>query len=313
MNLKIGQNIIPSINFIMSSIPENTTDLEKVRYIYINLGKLFSYDYRVIADESVISEPIDYANNEIGRYKTCYQISEILMTLINGLIPNCQAKIIERKISGRSFNKEHVATEVTFSDGLKIILDLTLDLANIQGGLKTKEFGFTTNSAGDYDIISLRECAQMDKKLGFIVDKYTDDYINEFIEQLAQIDFSKFSPSEIVDYKVKKTKEIFSKDFKGAHEATRYIYILLSKILSNDEFGKLRQFNLSYSNSDDFNLMAIYSFDELGLYYSYSNELGFNKVSPQIISELLKSGWKTNSNSIQSIFGESIEPTNPNR
>lgn len=37
MNLKIGQNIIPSINFIMSSIPENTTDLEKVRYIYINL------------------------------------------------------------------------------------------------------------------------------------------------------------------------------------------------------------------------------------------------------------------------------------
>lgn len=183
MNLKIGQNIIPSINFIMSSIPENTTDLEKVRYIYINLGKLFSYDYRIIADESVISEPIDYAKNEIGRYKTCYQISEILMVLINGLIPNCHAKIIERKIPGRSFNKEHVATEVTFSDGLKIILDLTLDLANIQGGLKTKEFGFTTNSTGDYDIISLRECAQMDKKLGFIVDKYTDDYINEFVDK----------------------------------------------------------------------------------------------------------------------------------
>lgn len=69
MNLKIGQNIIPSINFIMSTIPENTTDLEKVRYIYINLGKLFSYDYRIIADESVISEPIDYAKNELADIK----------------------------------------------------------------------------------------------------------------------------------------------------------------------------------------------------------------------------------------------------
>ena len=313
MNLKIGQNIIPSINFIMSSIPENTTDLEKVRYIYINLGKLFSYDYRIIADESVISEPIDYAKNEIGRYKTCYQISEILMVLINGLIPNCHAKIIERKIPGRSFNKEHVATEVTFSDGLKIILDLTLDLANIQGGLKTKEFGFTTNSTGDYDIISLRECAQMDKKLGFIVDKYTDDYINEFVDKMTQMDFSTYSPAEIVDFKINKAKELFSKDFKGNHEATRYIYTLFSKVLSSSEFSKLRQFNLSYSNSDEFNLMAIYSFDELGLYYSYSNELGFNKVSPQIISGLLKSGWKTNSNSIQSIFDKPIEPTNFNR
>ena len=69
MNLKIGQNIIPSINFIMSTIPENTTDLEKVRYIYINLGKLFSYDYRIVADESVISEPIDYAKNELADIK----------------------------------------------------------------------------------------------------------------------------------------------------------------------------------------------------------------------------------------------------
>ncbi len=47
MNLHIGQNIIPSLNFIMSSIPDNLTDLEKVRYIYINLGKIFCYDYRI--------------------------------------------------------------------------------------------------------------------------------------------------------------------------------------------------------------------------------------------------------------------------
>ena len=164
MNLRIGQDVISSLNFIMSSIPDDLTDLEKVRYIYINLGKIFCYDYRIILDESVVNEKIDYEGNEIGRYKTCYQISEILSTFINGLIPTCKAKVIERTIPGRRFNNEHVATEVEFKDGLKIILDLTLDLANIQGGLKTKEFGYSSNSKNEYDIISLRECAEMDKK-----------------------------------------------------------------------------------------------------------------------------------------------------
>ena len=302
MELNIGQNIISSINYIMSSIPENLTDLEKVRYIYINLGKIFSYDYRVIVDESVINEKIDYLNNEISRYKTCYQISEVLTILINGLIPTCHAEILERKLPRRRFIKEHVATSVSFSDGLKIILDLTLDLANIQGGLRTKEFGYTTNSKGEYDIISQKECEQMDKKLGFITDKYVDDYIYEFVQNLNKKDFSSKTKEEILDYKIRKTKEVFSKDFKGAHEATRYISTLLTKVLSSEELDKLRQYNLSYSNSNDFNLITVYAFQDYNLYYSYSNELGFNKITLDVISDLLKNGWKTNSNSIQSIF-----------
>ncbi len=304
MKLNLGHNIASSLSYIASSMPDDATELEKIRYIYINLGKLFSYDYRIIVDESVVEKELDYYNNVIERYQTCYQISEVLASLINGLVPTCKAKLIERKINGRSFNKEHVAVEVILSDGLKLILDLTLDLANIQGGLKTKEFGFSTNELGEYDIISLKECAQMDKKLGFIVDKYTDDYIDEFLEELSKTDFSNMSSREKLEYKINKTKEVFSKDFKGNHEAIRYIYSVLNKVLSPDEICYMKQFNLSYDNSTDFNLMAIYSFDELGLYYSYSNELGFNKITPETIEKLLKSGWRTNSKSIASIFND---------
>ena len=306
MNLKVGQNIIPSINFIATSMPDDLTDLEKVRYIYINLGKLFSYDYRIVVDESVISKPLDYADNEISRYQTCYQISEVLTVLINGLVPTCHAKVIERKINGRSFNKEHVATEVIFKDNLKILLDLTLDLSNIQAGLRTKEFGFTTNSNNDYDIIFLRECEEMDKKLGFIADKYTDDYIDEFKRILNNTNFSGKTKAEILDFKIRKIKEVLAKDFKGEHEAIRYINTLFNKILTNEELSTLKQFNLSYENTDELNFMAIFSFDELGLYYSYSNELGFNKIKASTVISLLKSGWKTNSTSIQTIFAKDI-------
>ena len=304
MNLSIGQNIIPAINFVMSTIPANLTDIEKLRYIYINLGKLMSYDYRIIIDENVVTEPVDYSNNDIKRYNTCYQISEILTILINGLIPGCKAKVVTRTIDGRKFEHEHVATEVLLPDGLKILLDLTLDLANIQGGLKTKEFGFSTNSNNDYDIISLRECKEMDKKLGFILDKYTDDYIDEFLETIENMDFSGKQPAEIIVYKITKAKELFFKEFKGAHEATRYIFTLLNKILTIDELKYLKQYNLSYKNANEFNLTTIYAFKKYNLYYSYSNELGFNKISPDTIENLLKNGWTTNSHSIQSIFDQ---------
>ena len=255
-----------------------------------------------VVGKTEITHIFDYESNEVGRYKTCYQISEILSIFINGLIPTCKAKVIERTIPGRRFNNEHVATEVEFDDGLKIILDLTLDLANIQGGMKTKEFGYSSNSENEYDIISLRECAQIDKKLGFITEKYTDDYIDEFVNSLDNAEFKNKTPIEQLNYKILKTKELFGKDFKGAHEATRYIYILLNKVLSPKEFSCLKQYNLSYKNSNELNLMAIYAFDDYGLYYSFSNELGFTKVSPTIISNLLKNGWKTNSKSIQEIF-----------
>ena len=304
MKLNVGHNIVSSINFIMSSIPEDATELEKIRYIYINLGKLFCYDYRIIIDESVAYEQVDYSSNEIGRYKTCYQISEILTILINGMLPECKAKVIERKIPGRRFNKEHVGTEVTLSNGVKILLDLTLDLSNIQAGLKTKEFGYSNNADGDYDIISLQECMKMDKKLGFIYDKYTDDYIEEFVSELSKENFAGKTLAEIIDYKINKAKQIFFKDFKGNYEAVRYIYTLFNKILSYDELKYLKQHNLSYGNSSDINLISSYSFNELGLYYSYSNDLGFNRINPKTIHELLKNGWKTNSTSIYNIFGD---------
>ncbi|MBQ9014316.1 MAG: hypothetical protein IJ094_12345 [Bacilli bacterium] len=304
MSLDIGNNIIPSINYIMSSIPDDLTDLEKIRYIYINLGKIFNYDYRVIDDESIIEENIDYSKSKIKSYKTCYQISEILCILINGLLPNCSAKLVERTIPGRKFKHEHVAVEVELNNTMKILLDLTLDLSNIQGNLKTKEFGYTTNENGDYDIISQSECKIMDEKLGFINDKYTDDYIEEFNEELKKLNYGDMTESDKIEYKIKRAKERFSVNFNGKHEAIRYIYTILSKILTSDELSCLKQYNLIYSNSEDNDLIAIYLFDKYGLYYCYSSMLGFNKIKPSVIETLLKSGWKTNSKSINKIFAD---------
>lgn len=190
MKAGLESNIIPYINYIMSTIPNDLTSVEKVRYIYIELGKIFSYNYRIMIDESVAEERINYEAPEISRYQTCYQISEILATLINGANCNCKANVVQRTLENRRYANEHIATEVQFDDGMKLMLDLTLDLPNIQSGMRTKEFGYTSDALGTYDIISQRECEKMDKKLGFINDKYTDDQIAELKEQLDSVDYN---------------------------------------------------------------------------------------------------------------------------
>lgn len=302
MTNDINSNIIPAINYIISTIPEDLNDLEKVRYIYIELGKIFSYDYRIIVDEESALSQIDYSKDSISRFKTCYQISEVLAILINGILPNCEAKVVERKINGRQFNNEHVATDVKFKDGLNILLDLTLDLANIQANMRTKEFGFSTDAEGTYDIISQKECEVIDKKIGFIANKYTDDIIDEFKEKMDNTDLNNLSKQEQVDYKIKCAKEELFKTFKGNHEAVRYINTLLNKILNNDEKSSLKQYNLSYQQEDSLDYISIFTLEEFNLYYSYSNELGFNKITPKAIETLLKNGWKTNSKTISNIF-----------
>lgn len=307
MKINNDSNITPALTLMALSIPTEATTLEKLRWIYLTLGKLFSYDYRVIGDESVILNKIDYNSEYIGRYQTCYQISDIFCHFVKYLIPEVQAKVIPRRIPGRSFIQDHVAVEINIpQEDTKFLMDLTLDLANIQAGLRTKHFGFETAANTNYDIIPLCDCKEMDQKLGFILDKYTDDDIDNFKDKMNKVDFSGMSKSEIIDFKIRSAKEELLKTFVGHHEATTYVNTVLSDILSPLEKRSLKQSNLFYINNDnEFNVVSIYSFNENNLYYCYSNDIGFNPISPDAIQDLLDRGWKTNSTTLQSILNGS--------
>ena len=302
MKISNDSNILPFLEVVSSSMPENVSSLEKLRYIYIELGKLLSYDYRIIRDQNVIHNTVDYSSGYVGRYQSCYQISEILSDFINKNLPNASAKVVERVRPGIRYANEHVATEVTLTDeDLTLLLDLTLDLANIQSKMKTKHFGFEEGGK-NYDIIPLNQCRQIDKKIGFITENYTDDQFDDFKEKLDQMDFGNLSQEEIVDYKIRLINDAFSKSFIGHHEATTYIYLLLKNLLSEPKAQNLKQYNLTHCENDEINIISIFSFYDLNLYYMYSNELGFKPTNPNIIQNLLNNSWQTNSKSIQSLF-----------
>ena len=45
----INDNDVTSkINLILANIPDNFTDIEKLRWVYLKLGQVFCYDFRLI-------------------------------------------------------------------------------------------------------------------------------------------------------------------------------------------------------------------------------------------------------------------------
>lgn len=76
------------------------------------LGKLFSYDYRVIDDESVILHKIDYNSNYIGRNQRVIKLAIFFCCFVNFLILEVQAKVIFSRIASRSFIQDYVAVEI---------------------------------------------------------------------------------------------------------------------------------------------------------------------------------------------------------
>ena len=111
------EDISGDISLLMNNIPVNLTPLQKVRWVYVHLGRLFSYDYR-IANNSEYGDPKNISlSSFIGRYQSCVQISYIMFLLLNS-IDDVTCNVIERKLpyQSKKITIPHAANEVILSD-----------------------------------------------------------------------------------------------------------------------------------------------------------------------------------------------------
>lgn len=293
------ENIVGDLNLLLLNIPDDISLLEKVRWLYIKTGQLFSYDYRIANDINVSKKDIDFFNNYVSRYQTCIQISYIFNLMLNFIDPSLKANIINRSL-GPNIGNGHCANEIIMPTGEKYILDLTLDLYLIQSGCQTKQFGFTTNSLGEYDIISLNECFEMDQKLGLVKDmEYVDDKILRVKKSLDKKDYSDMKPEEVIDNKLNVISN-FVHSFKGYYEGRQYVNKLFMDLLKM----KYKEFNLIYNNDDSEQLITCFHIEYKGAerWIIYNNKLGLIKTTKDKVENMLNNGWSTHSSKINELF-----------
>lgn len=293
VNVK-NDNIVSDINLILFNIPENVSTLEKVRWIYIKLGELFSYDYTVVSRPKEALKELTFEDNYISPYQTCIQISQIMNIILNSLGPECKSKIVDTQDSVRGINNStHKANSVEFSNGEKYLLDLTLDLYLIQSGCQTKHFGFTTPN-GEYDILPLLECERIDKSFGIIkYGEYTDKKINDMKSRLNSIDYSSMTEDEILNYKLSMLNTLVPK-FRGSHEGKMYLNKLFIEVLKT----RFKEYHLTLQRESIDELATIYKFIDTDSWYLYTPNLGLFRTSKENIKSMLNSGWISKSNSL---------------
>lgn len=179
-----------SIKDIIKNMPEGLSEIEKVRYIYIEIAKILSYkrDFLYLLDNrfrtDIYTEDITIDSIENSDYQNkisavCKQHAGILTETLNSLYE----QIIKARTVGYDKKQvKHVDTIVTVC-GNSYYLDINKDLYRVQKGMKTVGFA-TINKIIEgtkCQTISEEELKRIDKKIGYC--KY-GMYMNDAIRML---------------------------------------------------------------------------------------------------------------------------------
>ncbi len=148
---------------ILKDMPEDLTQFEKARYIYIQLGKHFSYDeqYIISNSEKEKREIFDRDIEDILNDKVvCTSLSRIYENLLNRVGINAKTRLVKGERLG------HAYTEIEL-DGVKYRADLIHDLTYIKTGFKTKHFMQIDEKNPSYSHIQEEKLKGIDDKIGY--------------------------------------------------------------------------------------------------------------------------------------------------
>ncbi len=308
INNDMKEDISSEIDLIVQNLPNNLTEIEKIRWLYVKLGYVFSYNLDILKDDNAYIIDVDYklgGDTPICRFQTCHQISYLLVQIFNLL--NINSKVVVRDIPRRNYSVDHEAVGVFLETGEKFLLDLTLDLYLIQSGCQTKEFGHSSDSESTYDILSLKEVAKIDSKLNLIPKNgYLNDEIENFKKHISFFEINEENFDIIINDVINK----FNFLFKGEQEGKQFINKIWNDIFPSNIINSMKEYNINHRDeNDDIQVVAVYLFrtDDFNKCYLYDNNIGLFITEPEKIIEMLDNGWKTNSISLEDDLFEVID------
>lgn len=237
---KSGEAIIDNI---VDMMPSDITDIEKVRYVYIKLGKILSLDINTIDNKNdVISfGSISTINNIWGALSTGkitnISLSKIFMYICSRI--GISGEIINNSIKGNIANKINIKDDF-------IVVDLFNDISYIQGNFSTHYFD-KYNSNKDIDI-----------KIGYINSDYSDYYIEKALKNIDYTD------SDIVYKILSLTENIINAYMIGTYELGEVYKYIFNKYCPNYDV-RINNFYIFDGNREHF-IVVNYN----NKYYSYN-------------------------------------------
>ncbi|MBQ2938256.1 MAG: hypothetical protein IJE05_05220 [Clostridia bacterium] len=307
-----------SIISIMENMPKDLTDIEKVRYLYLEIGKVISYNVEYIYsidtryakdiyDEKITIDSIEKNNYQNKIMLLCKQASEILNEALN------EINIKSRCIGFEEGSQYHVDVLVNIHNK-RYCLNLIKDVANIQKGLRTTGFATTRKlyDGTNCDTIKQDDLKIIDKKLGYCRNNmYMDDAISMLKEEIKDVENikkyiiqenpnlnnKKISKDTILKYKIQFIykfikNNLCEKDKMEIVEIKAFYKKLFKEFLSKTERDIIRFYDFYYKSDNQIKHSTIseIQFKDEKIHYIYDDkQRKFTEITKENLKELSKS------------------------
>lgn len=233
------------IDDIIDMMPLDITDIEKVRYIYIKLGKMMSLDINTIdsKNDTVSFAMISTINNIWGSLerRRCSSSStgKLFMYLCSRV--GIKSELVSSSIKG------NIANKICIQDNY-IIADLFNDIGYIQGN-------FITHYFDNYNSDEV-----IDKRIGYITSHYSDYYIDKVLGKINYTDI------DIVYKILSLTEKIIDISMIGSYELGFIYRYIFDKYCPNYDI-RINNFYVFDGNREHF---IVISYNDKYYFYNYS-------------------------------------------
>ncbi len=277
---------------ILRRMPANLTQMEQARYIYLQLGKLFTFDEKywlgnsktrrmIYKSAKKIQTPKDLKNNKV----ICVSLTNMYNSLLQRMGIEAEAVHAEDDL--------HVYT-IFKIDGVEYEADLQRDMKFIQAHRKTRSFG----REPDYStrkLISDEQMQEMDDKFGYTYEG--DEYLAILIDRLR--DKLELLPNmeQKIKYALKKIERFEADTDMGFVEKMLYYEMILPDVLSSKESKKVQIMDMYVEEDGERKYTCCISANkEKNEYvrYMYSEKTGtFLPIDEQELIKLMSEGLRT--------------------
>lgn len=223
---------------------EEEKEIKTALYIYIELGKMKSFDERYFFGNSKLvrqseKEAVEDSRNVdkiAGKRKIlCITMTHLYKAILAEF--GIESEIITEMTERNTI--DHMTNIIKLKSGKKILADAQLDMHRVQTGLSLNHFGCENEYTND--VIKPEDLTNMLIELGYINCK--DDYRDEKVESVRER-IEGLSIDEAVEV-ILNSPEIYDGNIIGNVEAYKYYYSTLKTLLPNDFGKRVYQFTCS--------------------------------------------------------------------
>lgn len=286
-------NIYNIAERILKKIPEGLSDLEKARFVYLELGKMVSFNEEYWFGNNKIKNKIYKSQTKIEDLKDIKN-NKIICVSLSNLYNYMMGRIGIKAVQAHDVNdSRHVYSEFEI-DGKRYKADLQKDLHFIQTKRRTWEFGEIDISVADSEV-NTEEIEKIDAKIGYSYqgEKNFRRLIANIENEIKKVD-ELDKKMNIILNKISEYEDISK---MGYSEKIWYYYYIIKRMLTLQEKKRECENQLYTEDNDKRKYTCCISvLKRDGEFYRmiYSEKNGkFIPVEDEILIELIEDGLKT--------------------